>query len=52
LEKQLKYANRKEIPQVVIIGKTELENNTVTIKDMQTGSQETKPLDNFLNDIS
>ena len=39
LEKQLKYANKKEIPFVVIIGKKEIEKNQLTLKDMKTGEQ-------------
>lgn len=39
LEKQLKYANKKEIPFVVIIGKKEVEKNQFTIRNMETGEQ-------------
>jgi histidyl-tRNA synthetase len=41
LDKQLKYADRKGIPNVVIIGEQELANETYTVKDMKTGNQET-----------
>ncbi len=40
LEKQLKYADKKNIPFVVIVGDAEIETNAITIKNMQTGSQE------------
>ena len=41
LDKQLKYANRKEIPYVIIIGPEESEKNTIKIKNMKTGDQST-----------
>ncbi len=44
LDKQLKYADTKGIPYVVIIGEKELEDNTMTIKDMTTGDQTSLPL--------
>ena len=39
LEKQLKYADKKGIPYVLIIGPEEVKNNTVTLKNMKTGEQ-------------
>lgn len=39
LDKQLKYANKKGIPYVVIIGPEEVANKTVVLKDMKTGEQ-------------
>lgn len=39
LEKQLKYADKKDIPQVIIIGEEELEKGAMTIKDLKTGEQ-------------
>lgn len=39
LDKQLKYANRKSIAYVVIIGPEEAEKKVVKIKDMKTGEQ-------------
>ncbi|MBI5127079.1 histidine--tRNA ligase [Candidatus Roizmanbacteria bacterium] len=39
LDKQLKYANKKGIPFVIIIGPEEAEKNVVKIKDMKTGDQ-------------
>jgi len=41
LEKQIKYADRKGIPFVAILGPKEVKNNTVTIKNMKTGEQKT-----------
>jgi len=39
LEKQLKYANKKNIPYVIIIGKNEADNKKVQLKNMKTGEQ-------------
>lgn len=39
-DKQMKYANKRNVPYVAIIGTDELNNNTITLKDMQSGTQE------------
>ena len=39
LKKQMSYANTKGIPFVAIVGETEMQENTVMIKDMTTGAQ-------------
>lgn len=39
LDKQLKYANQKNIPYVIIIGPNEVEKGTVTIKNLTTRDQ-------------
>ncbi len=39
LDKQLKYANRKKIPYVIIIGPKETEKKLIKLKDMTTGEQ-------------
>lgn len=44
LDKQLKYADRKGIPFVVILGPEEVKKNVVTVKNMTTGEQKTVPL--------
>jgi histidyl-tRNA synthetase len=41
LDKQLKYASKKGIPYVAIIGPEEAIKNLVTLKNMQTGEQKT-----------
>ncbi|MBU1071579.1 ATP phosphoribosyltransferase regulatory subunit, partial [Patescibacteria group bacterium] len=41
ISKQLKYANQNNIPFVIIIGEDEAKNNTVTLKNMETGKQKT-----------
>jgi len=40
MKKQMNYANRREIPFVVMVGSTEVENNTYTVKNMQSGEQQ------------
>lgn len=41
MEKQLKYADQKGIPYVIIIGDEEVKNNMVTVKNMKTREQKT-----------
>jgi histidyl-tRNA synthetase len=48
MEKQLKYADRKQIPYVLIIGPNEAKNNTVTLKNLKTREQKTLPLNQAL----
>jgi histidyl-tRNA synthetase len=43
LEKQIKYADRKGIPYVIIIGPEEARENKVTVKDLRSGEQKTMP---------
>ncbi|MBU1323578.1 histidine--tRNA ligase [Patescibacteria group bacterium] len=45
IDKQLKYADKKGIPYVIIIGPDEAAKNLVTLKNMTTGQQNTLPLD-------
>lgn len=44
MEKQLKYADAKNIPYVIILGPEEVEKNVVTIKDLKNRTQEQLPL--------
>lgn len=41
MNKQMKYANKRVIPFVVLAGTSEIENNNYTVKNMNTGTQET-----------
>jgi histidyl-tRNA synthetase len=41
LGKQLKYADTINVPYVCVLGESELAENTVTLKNMKTGEQET-----------
>ncbi len=45
MKKQMDYANRKSIPFVAFVGDTELKEGTVTLKNMQDGTQETLSID-------
>jgi histidyl-tRNA synthetase len=50
LDKQIKYADKKGIKYVIILGPDEVKNKTATIKDLSTGDQRTVPfqeIDNF-----
>lgn len=49
---QLKYASEKSIPFVIIIGEEEAKNNTLTLKNMSTGTQEIINFDSFSTIIS
>ena len=44
MDKQLKYADKKSIPYVVIIGPEEAEKNLVTVKNLASFSQSKIPL--------
>ncbi len=48
-DKQFKYAEKKNIPYVVIIGSKELAVKNCTVKNILTGVQETVSFDNILN---
>jgi histidyl-tRNA synthetase len=41
MDKQFKYAEKKGIPNIIILGSNELEKSTVTIKHLQSGVQTT-----------
>lgn len=51
LEKQLKYANNKGIPYVVIIGPEEVEKNMVQLKYMTTGNSESLSQEKLLEKL-
>lgn len=46
-DKQFKYAEKKNIPFIVIIGEKELQDNTCTIKNLESGNQETVSADDI-----
>jgi len=41
IKKQMSYADTRKIPYVIFTGENEIKNNTMTIKKMADGSQET-----------
>ena len=51
LQRQLKYADRNEIPLVVIIGPDEMESDKVSLKDMVSGEQNTFSRSDLLSRI-
>lgn len=51
MEKQLKYADAKQIPYVVIIGPEEAEKNVVTLKDLKNRTQEQLPLEEIVKKL-
>ncbi len=40
LKKQMKYANARQVPYVVLVGKEEMDTNQLSLKNMETGEQE------------
>ncbi|RPA68868.1 histidine--tRNA ligase [Cyclobacteriaceae bacterium YHN15] len=40
IKKQFTYADKKQIPYVVILGETEMQTNTISLKDLHSGLQE------------
>lgn len=52
MEKQLKYADKKGIPYVVIIGPDEVEKNQVTLKNLNEQSQEKLSLEDLITKLS
>ncbi|OGY09640.1 MAG: histidine--tRNA ligase [Candidatus Blackburnbacteria bacterium RIFCSPHIGHO2_01_FULL_44_64] len=52
MEKQLKYADKRGIQYVVIIGPEEVKNNQVTVKDLQSGEQKTLDQEELLRQFT
>jgi histidyl-tRNA synthetase len=52
IKKQLRYADQKQIPIVIIAGESEMENNQFTVKQMQTGQQWTISKDELIEKLS
>ena len=48
MKKQMNYANRREIPFVVLVGADEVKSNIYTLKNMQTGEQQACSLEELL----
>ncbi|GAB4252128.1 MAG: histidine--tRNA ligase [Vicingaceae bacterium] len=51
IKKQMKYANDKKIKYVVMIGQNEMETQSLTYKNMETGEQFTSTFEQFLKQI-
>jgi len=52
LEKQLKYADQKQIPYVLIIGPEEMESNSITVKNLKSRTQEKTTIEDFVKRIN
>ncbi len=52
MAKQMKYADKRNIPFVVVIGEKELTNHTCVLKDMVSGEQKTLSIDELVNVLS
>jgi len=50
MQKQMKYANNRKVPYVVLIGENEMNTNTFVVKEMASGEQHTYGLDQ-INDF-
>lgn len=51
MKKQMNYANKRDIPFVVIVGQDELNTNTFTVKNMKTGEQNNVPINDLIKTI-
>jgi len=54
MQKQMKYANKRNVPFVVIIGDRELADNSIVVKNMSKGDQKTydsSDINEFLQDL-
>jgi histidyl-tRNA synthetase len=52
IKKQMKYANRKQIPWVVILGAEEMESEKVRLKNMHSGEEQLIPADKIISNIN
>ncbi|MBS2211538.1 histidine--tRNA ligase [Carboxylicivirga mesophila] len=52
MKKQMNYANKKEIPFVLLAGEEERKANTVTVKNMESGEQSQLTVDELIKVIS
>ena len=52
LDKQLKYAAKKGIPYVAIVGPEEVQKDLVTLKNMATGVQQSLTIDALINQVA
>ena len=50
-KKKLNYANKQNIPYVIIIGEDEVAQNKVTLKDMTSGEQKTIQIEELIDEL-
>jgi histidyl-tRNA synthetase len=51
LQKQLKYANDKQIAYVALIGEEEMKSGKLSLKNMQSGEQRSLTIDEIIREI-
>ncbi|MFD2914798.1 histidine--tRNA ligase [Psychroserpens luteus] len=49
--KQFNYANKRNIPYVILLGETEMANHTFTLKNMNTGDQQELSLEQLIAEV-
>jgi histidyl-tRNA synthetase len=52
LKKQMKYADQKQIPYVVLIGENEINSGSLTVKNMQSGEQVSFTIEQLIGKIN
>jgi len=52
IKAKFKYADRLQIPYVIVIGEDEISNETLTLKNMATGEQQTLKLEEAIKAIN
>ena len=51
-KKQLTYANKKNVPYVIMIGSNEMESGQLSLKDMRNGSQDQLTIEEIINKLA
>lgn len=51
MKKQMNYANKRNIPYVVLVGEEEINSNNFTLKNMVSGEQEKMPFETLISTI-
>jgi histidyl-tRNA synthetase len=52
MKKQMKYADQRNIPFVILIGEQEMETKQYTLKNMQTGDQQKLTTDDIIKKLN
>jgi histidyl-tRNA synthetase len=52
MKKQMSYANAKQIPFVALVGESEMADHKITLKNMQTGDQQSVTVDELINTLN
>lgn len=52
IKAKFKYADKLQIPYVMVIGEDEIQNNVVTLKNMKIGEQKTISIEEAINEIN